>query len=164
MSTYTWVTTGHSQTGAIVGASLPALSLGAPANGIIKRFQLRANLLSAEVDGIGVSTIGPVQIQQNVQFNDGIHVPRNIFSANRAVPMAATALYDPATLQRVYSAYYAAGDNELEVNQGTSYGKHTDSFPKGLICNVSIFVGTSGLLPGLSGTFEFTFAMLYLTL
>jgi hypothetical protein len=162
--TYTWVKSDVSISGSLAHSLVTPITLAIPAGGVVKRFQLRSNLVSAELTGIGYNSVGPGGLLQAVEFVDEHFVSRTIFSSARAIPSWGTALYDPATLQRVYSQYFSAGDNELEINQGCSYGKASDSFAKSITYSPGLFWGVSGVLGPPDGVFQYEFAALYLTL
>jgi hypothetical protein len=143
---------------------LVGVTLTIPANGILKRFQVRENTVVGSLDGIGVNSVGPGTLLQQVVFRDSAGSPRTIFSSARSIPGQYTALFDIATTQRVYAVNYSAGDNELEVNQGSAYGKHTDPFAKHVVYTPGVLWGRSGGLGPPTGILEYTFAALYLTL
>jgi hypothetical protein len=164
MPTYTWVTVSKSIIGVLTPSAFPGAVAAVPANGIIKRVQVRQNRILASIDGIGVNAVGPATLDQNVAYIDPFGHSRNVFESVRSIPAEYTALYDPATLQRVYAENFSAGDNELEVNQGMSYGKHTDTFPKSIAYSPGLFWGASGGLGPPVGIASYTLAVLYLTL
>jgi hypothetical protein len=99
-----------------------------------------------------------------VTYVDPFHVSREIFRSTRNVPVALAAVYDSATAERIYTQLSSAGDDELLVNQGCSYGKHTDALPKSVVLSW----GWTGQLAGTStspqGYAQLEFAVLYLTI
>lgn len=162
MPTYTWLQSGHSYAGALNIAPLGSIQFFIPANGVIKRFQVVNASIAAELTGSGYNTIGAAIFQEQVVFQNYLGVDRTIYQSERRVPVEATALYDVLTAQRIYTAYYGAGDNESGFNQRCSYGKRTDPLGKFISFHPGIFWGPSGGLAP-DGVLSYTFRVLYAT-
>lgn len=161
MPTNHWLTSGVSLSGVLTSGGLPPVTLSVPAGGRVVRFQARGCYLIAERSDIGFNNVSPGVVGMNVFYQPAGSSPRQIYTTRNGVPMAVAALYDPATLQRVYSAYYAGGDRDFAVNQSCSYGKHSGAFPATVTFDVSLLWGTGLSGPDPAGQFGVDLAVLY---
>lgn len=163
MGTFTWVQGGFSSGANITAVARPDVNLLIPATGIVRRFQVRNNNVQGEQSTTSVTGQPLFSVESVVVFTDAANVPRTIFTSNLAVPAQCTALYDVATLERVYATFHNAGDRELEINQGCAYGKHTDTGHKFMTYQSGISQNTPGALNA-AGAQSFVFAVLYETI
>lgn len=160
MATFTWVTGSQSLAGAVGAQILPAITLTTPPGAIVKRFQLRMCRHFSVQSGNGINQVGPGSWSHGVEVGRFGHPPKSAFSSIRAIPGEMTALYDPATFERIYGQFTQAGDVEIGFNLGCSYGKHTDPFGPTFIYTGEID-GFGAPAPPPNGEIDYTFAVLY---
>jgi len=164
MGTFTWAVSGVSTGANIVTANRTVIDHVIPPTGILKRFQVRNNVILGEQSTTSVDRQPPMVVICHVIFTDVHSVDREIFHGAFRVPSTTTALYDPATLERVYGRFHEAGDRELEINQGCSYGAHTDGGSKFVRFESSIFGDVYGATLNAAGYQQYEFAALYETI
>lgn len=141
------------------GSAQPAINLAIPAGGIMKRFLMRAMSFQGYSTGVGFNAPAPLRLTMTVDITTGPDAPRNIYETMRVIPSRYVALYDNATLQRVYTQYIEGGDNELAFNQRCSYGTRA-----GPGFNVRLTMGVfplGGALTTPAGSAKYTFRVLY---
>lgn len=127
MGTYTWVRTSTSEAGAITTGTHMTLTLTIPAGSILKKYLIYGNSLQARNSAAGFDSIAPLQATQKITIGSTRIGARQIFYSVRRIPFEAVAIYDVATLERVYTQYFNAGDDELGVDEKCSYGRETDT-------------------------------------
>jgi hypothetical protein len=164
MTTFTWAVSGFSSAANLVTANRPVINHTIPPTGILKRFQVRNNAILGEQSTTSVDRQPPMVVVCHVIFTDVHSVDREIFHGTFRVPSSTTALYDPATLERVYGRFHEAGDRELEINQGCSYGKHTDGGSKFVRFESALFGDVYGATLNAAGYQQYEFAALYETI
>jgi hypothetical protein len=164
MTTNTWVIGNQSVVGALTPGVKTPIVLALPGNSTLVRFQIRNTLYHGAQDGIGVNAIGPVAVQWLINYARVASPSKQVFKSTRRVPSDSTALYDPATLQRVYSQTLCAGDDELGCNQSTAHGKHSDPNLGSVTLNCTVYMFAGGLAVPPVGLMEWEFAALYTTL
>jgi hypothetical protein len=102
------------------------VTLPIPAGGILKKFLCHHCLAHGVQGGNGFTAVGVWALTMTVTIASGTNIGREIFDTRRAIPGQHVAFFDVTTPQRIYNAYYSAGDKELGFNQQCSYGKITD--------------------------------------
>jgi hypothetical protein len=161
---YHWDRNVRSASGAILETPIPPVSVTIPAGGVLKKFVLIDSLMIGEASHRDYNSVGTVGFSIAVDYQAAGTLPRNIYRSSRRVPTSATALYDPLTAERIYTAYWGAGDNELGVDQQCSYGKSSDLFPATVTAEMG-WTGPLHLVPGtMDGYYQLTVAFLYHTL
>jgi hypothetical protein len=164
MGTYVWQETGFSTAAPATSGALPALTLTAPADAIWKRFLVRKCGFHWAQSVTSVFSIPSVWLEQQVHFIDDHGGDRTIYTTARLITSDVTSLYDTATNERVYTRYHAANDDQVGIDQGVNYGKHTDTGTKSLVYESAIVEPGYGPAFLGAGLYEYQFAALYLTL
>jgi len=161
MPTNTWQTNSFSIGGALAGGPLPTLDVFPPAGSIIKRFQVRNVFFLGVQSGVSVTALGGAVLLQQVLWGPSGLPTRSLYQAAKRLPSNIAALYDPATLQRIYSQQYEAGDLELGVNQPCSFGKHTEITPWQVRLTSYLYPVGEGFQFNPSGQVSLEFAVLH---
>lgn len=102
--------------------TFPNLDIPVPAGATMKRFVCLGTKLDGRSSGPGIQFIQPVWLHMTVSIIAGQYFGSTLFRTTRSVKVEAVGLYDSATLERIYTGYYHAGDNEFGFNQRCSYG------------------------------------------
>lgn len=121
MSRYHWLSGSYDTTG-LGGANLPAITATIPAGATMKRFLSRGIVISGVSTGTAYTFIVPIYFSSSVDIVAGAYSGRNIYKTYRRIPFQTVALYDSATLQRIYTAYHLACDLECAINEKCDYG------------------------------------------
>lgn len=157
---YVWLTGGTDSSYSGASVTLPPVNLVVPANGVMKKFMLRNVRIQGRNLTTGANSVGPVSYEILVNITTGHYAPRLIFSTIYRVPMVLGAVYDALTAQRVYDAYYEAGDKECGFNQTCDYGKL--GYPS---MNVQLSHSVFNSMPLVGSAFQwwitYSFAVLY---
>ncbi len=164
MATNTWVRSTFS-TGAWAGGMgpMPPLVAAIPAGGIIKRFQVNGAFTSMEQSLNSNAHSGDAIWQHDVSWNQGGPDIR-LYKSSVRLGHTAAALYDPATLERIYTEWWGGGDEILSFSQGCSRGKHTDVVPSSVTYTPGL---TGGFVLGnwlAGGYLQYGFDVLYETI
>lgn len=133
-----------------------------PAGATMKRFILKGTRLTGKHSLADFEKVNVVYQNSTVDVIAGQYNGRSLYRTTRRVPMEVTALYDSTTLERIYTSYYSAGDQDLGFNVRTSYGT-ADGPGFTVRCQVSADKhGGAYAFPDLR--FTFAFYALYFTL
>jgi hypothetical protein len=158
---YHWEKPSVSGAGGIFGTPIPPVSFTIPAGGVLKKFVLINSLMLGEASHRDFDSVGTAGFRVSFFYQPAGMLPRNIYSSSRRIPTSATALYDPLTAERIYTAYWSAGDNELGVDQQCSYGKSSDVFPATVSAEMS-WEPPLHLVPGImDGIYGITIGFLW---
>lgn len=123
MTTSHWLQSRISSTGFLRNIGLLALpSVTIPAGGRLVRFVVNECAIHGTVSARGVNVVDNYTLSIAVRISSGAYSPRYIYQSLYRIPSAYTALYDPATLERIYSQWLNIGDAEVGTSRRTSYG------------------------------------------
>lgn len=132
-----------------------------PAGATVKRFLTRDTQCDLIRTGVGFEYASGFYSGAVVQIIAGEYSGRVVYQTARALDCDVTALYDNATLQRVYTCVARAADRELAINQKCSYG--TAGGP-GMTWRFTTGVSNMrGITLPFSGHYVLTFRLLYYT-
>lgn len=164
VSRYHWVTIG--------GGSVPWVNANPPTRISTVAFPAGAQLRKILVN---TSVVTLFQSAQNItgiansyfvfetHFSSGVNSGREVYNTKLRIPASVTSLYDPATLQRIYSQYCVGGDKDIGVDYQCHWNKATDP-----AFNLTTTVGvvhdtTGGANPNSTGQMQvFAQALYYL--
>lgn len=121
MTTSHWIETSFDN----VFSGAPALTplfLNVPAGATIKKVLVRGIAIRGWATGLAFDHVEPVCLYHQIRFETGPYAPREIYKATARLQADYVALYDFATLQRVYTQYVCGTDTDCEINQQVSYG------------------------------------------
>jgi hypothetical protein len=158
VSRYHWVTAGID---AQFNGFLPAAQsnpMTIPAGGVLKRFQARRCKFGARSIGTDENFIFDLAVNWEIHFTSGPNNGRDIFQSTLDIPFEA-GTFVPITGYSRW-AYWHAGDRELGVNEGCSYGKSSGAAAN-LQFTYSWFKYAPNVLTGLRGEWSFQCAALY---
>jgi len=97
-----------------------------PAGAQLRKILLSGMTIQVVQTDPAYTGIATVTFELNISFSSGANSGRQIYTTTRRIPCEMMNLYDPATLQRIYTSYGNAGDIELGVDYQCHWGKATD--------------------------------------
>lgn len=137
------------------------LDVAVPAGATMKRFLLNNCSVTSRHSEEGFQQINMLYQQTTVEVISGQYNGRELYRQTVRVPMEIAAFFDSSNFQRIYSAYYYAGDRELGINEKCSYGTR-DGPGFTVRCQVSGDKQAGGFnVPNVA--YRFVFRVLYLT-
>lgn len=161
--TYHWLETGESVAGLQpINTNYTDLTINVPAGGIVRRMiisQCSFQLIDSARD---VTSLSSAMWFRWITMDGVTPFGTLLYKDSRALRSSITSLYDPATLERIYTQTFELGDDELGVDQGSmARGSYRDVVGHSYTLRTSLQGGGgwgSGLQYAQSG---FTFRVLY---
>src|SRR5438445_8123861 len=152
VSRYHWLDTAYDTPYLAGGSSMPDLELFIPAGATLKRFLTRQTRVVGSITGFGNEYVNPQYMNFSVDLIFGEYGARNIYKTTRAIPFQVAATYQPPGVgpsSLAYSQWNLACDQELAINQKTSYGTIAgEGFLMRLTSYITQAPGTPNVLGG----------------
>lgn len=123
MATYHWLSSRLSSTAFqrnVGNLALPTITI--PAGGRLVRFIGNDFDCHGIASAAGVGSVDNYKLTINIHISSGAYSPRDIFNGIYRFNSTTVALYDSATFERVYSQWLQIADQDIRLNQKTSYG------------------------------------------
>ena len=124
---YHWLETGNSVLGLqAINTNYPDLHIDVPAGGIVRRMLITATNFQLIDSARDVTTLSSAMWFRYITMDGAFPTGTLLYKDSRALRSSITCLYDPATLERIYTQTFELGDGELEVDQPMNRGRYTD--------------------------------------
>jgi hypothetical protein len=100
-----------------------------PAGAVLKRLLVKDCRIQGEATKIAYDNLPGLGMNIIAELTGGSYGVKTLYSTWRMIPRRVTSLYDVATAQRVYTAYFDGGDLEIGFSQEVNYGGPGKSVP-----------------------------------